>query len=142
MDKISTSYTKMTLCCIVLCICKRRHFFSLYILVTRWHRVCFPHLLKKLVQTTATYSSILKFIGWAVKECCNILPPSGVKQVSYWKIIQLSSQSGVISFPSAWLNYSIVKPLLKKGDKNNVTNYRPISLLTSFSKVFEKNYIW
>ena len=39
------------------------------------------------------------------------------------------------------LKYSIVKPLLKKGDKNNVTNYRPISSLTSFSKVFEKNYI-
>jgi len=35
------------------------------------------------------------------------------------------------------LKYSIKTPLHKKGDKNKVTNYRPISLLTSFSKIFE-----
>jgi hypothetical protein len=28
--------------------------------------------------------------------------------------------------------------LYKKGDKSQTTNYRPISLLTSFSKVLEK----
>jgi len=31
-----------------------------------------------------------------------------------------------------------VRPLLKIGNRKNVANYRPISLLTSFSKVFEK----
>jgi hypothetical protein len=36
------------------------------------------------------------------------------------------------------LKYSTVKPLYKKGDKENMINYKPISLLTSFSKVFEK----
>jgi hypothetical protein len=40
-------------------------------------------------------------------------------------------------FPTR-LKYAIVKPLLKKGDKGNVANYRLISLLTSFFKVFEK----
>jgi Notch-like protein len=41
------------------------------------------------------------------------------------------------NFPTR-LKYSIVKSLFKKGDRKNVANYRPISLLTSFPKVFEK----
>jgi hypothetical protein len=41
------------------------------------------------------------------------------------------------TFPTR-LRYAIVKPVLKKGDNENVPNYRPISILTSFSKVLEK----
>ncbi|PNF41624.1 hypothetical protein B7P43_G10456 [Cryptotermes secundus] len=40
-------------------------------------------------------------------------------------------------FPTR-LKYSVIKPLFKNGDKTNMSNYRPISLMTSFSKVFEK----
>jgi hypothetical protein len=36
------------------------------------------------------------------------------------------------------LNFSIVKPLHKKGNKESISNYRPISLLLSFSKILEK----
>jgi len=36
------------------------------------------------------------------------------------------------------MKFSIVKPIHKKGNKMNSTNYRPISLFTSFSEVFEK----
>jgi Notch-like protein len=41
------------------------------------------------------------------------------------------------TFPSC-LKYPIVKPLSKKGDRENMDYYRPISLLTSFYKLFEK----
>jgi len=33
---------------------------------------------------------------------------------------------------------SAVKPLYKKGDNTNTTNYRPMSSLTGFSKVLER----
>jgi hypothetical protein len=36
------------------------------------------------------------------------------------------------------LKYSEIKSLFKKGDKHNISNYRTISILTSFSKVLEK----
>jgi len=36
------------------------------------------------------------------------------------------------------LKYAVVKPILKNGDKSDVSNYRPISLLPASSKVFEK----
>ena len=36
------------------------------------------------------------------------------------------------------LKYAQIWPIYKKGDKQLITNYRPISLLTSFSKIFEK----
>jgi hypothetical protein len=41
------------------------------------------------------------------------------------------------TFPER-LKYLIIKPIHKKGDKSLLSNYRPIYLLTSFSKVVEK----
>jgi hypothetical protein len=58
------------------------------------------------------------FISSPLTYICNIFLTTGV-------------------FPT-WLKYSEIKPVLKNWDKTNMINYRPISLLTSFSKVAEK----
>jgi hypothetical protein len=36
------------------------------------------------------------------------------------------------------LQYPVIKPLFKNSERNNISNYRPISLLISLSNIFEK----
>jgi len=50
-------------------------------------------------------------------------------------IFNLSIQSGI--FPSK-LKTSRVVPIFKSGDATNMTNYRPISLLSALSKILEQ----
>lgn len=67
-------------------------------------------------------SKILKLCSMAISE-----------PLSY--ICNMSIMTG--AFPDR-LKYAVIKPLYKKGDKVDITNYRPISMLTVFSKVLEK----
>jgi len=39
---------------------------------------------------------------------------------------------------SSWLKFSEINPFYKKGDRTDINNFWPISLLTSFSKILEK----
>jgi hypothetical protein len=36
------------------------------------------------------------------------------------------------------LKYAVIKPVFKSGDRSDMSNYRPISLLRAFSKFFKK----
>ena len=63
-----------------------------------------------------------KLLKISVKYICSPLTHICNKAIS----------SGI--FPER-LKYSVIKPLYKKGDKTDPSNYRPISILTSFSKV-------
>jgi hypothetical protein len=62
-------------------------------------------------------------------KCASILTPS------ITLMLNLSLNSGVI--PMEWKMANVV-PVHKKGDKANVANYRPISLLPVISKVLER----
>ncbi|KAB0790018.1 hypothetical protein PPYR_15687 [Photinus pyralis] len=50
------------------------------------------------------------------------------------RIINLSLRKGI--FPEE-LKVSITRPIFKKGDANDVNNYRPISILPVIEKIFE-----
>ena len=50
-------------------------------------------------------------------------------------ICNLSFQTGI--FPNL-MKIARVTPIFKSGDSNNLANYRPISVLPVFSKIFEK----
>ena len=53
-------------------------------------------------------------------------------------ILNLSFSTG--TFPNR-MKVAKVIPLFKDGDKNSFTNYRPVSLLSQFSKVLEKLFV-
>lgn len=64
-----------------------------------------------------------------IKECVNELT------AILTHLINVSFETG--TFPDA-LKYSIVKPLFKKGEKCDINNYRPITLIPILSKIYEK----
>jgi hypothetical protein len=91
--------------------------------------------------TTQEIKTIIRSLKWNTSSGYDKVPPRLLKLSLSYIISPLtylcnkSLTSG--TFPSC-LKYSQVTPILKKGSKTELSNYRPISLLTSFSKVFEK----
>lgn len=64
-----------------------------------------------------------------IKACCNEL----TKILTH--LINMSFLDG--TFPDK-LKLSIIKPLFKKGDKDDINNYRPITLIPILSKIYER----
>ena len=75
--------------------------------------------------------------GWdnigakVIKECIDIF----IDPLTH--IVNLSLSNGI--FPKE-LKVAIVLPLFKAGDGSVFTNYRPVSILSVISKVFEKRF--
>ena len=64
-----------------------------------------------------------------LKDAVDVITPS------LTAFFNLSLQT--ITFPSVWKIAKVI-PLFKKGDKQNASNYRPISILPTISKILEK----
>ncbi|XP_071950945.1 uncharacterized protein [Antedon mediterranea] len=72
-----------------------------------------------------------------IDQISNVVLKGASSSLSYplCKLFQLSINSGV--FPSSWKHANIV-PIHKSGPKKLICNYRPISLLPTMSKIFER----
>ena len=75
------------------------------------------------------------------KTDVNTCPIKILKQISPYispiicKIVNVSFQTG--QFPNCLKN-ALITPIHKNGNRNEISNYRPISILPTFSKIFEK----
>jgi hypothetical protein len=91
--------------------------------------------------TAQEIKNIIRSLKWTTSSGYDEVPPRLLKLSLPYIISPLTylCNKSLISgiFPS-WLKYSQVTPIPKKGNKFELSNYRPISLLTSFSKIFEK----
>lgn len=76
-----------------------------------------------------------KSVGWdqvpvnIVKRCAHII------SLPISNIINKTFEHG--RFPDE-IKKAIIVPIFKKGDEKNISNYRPVSILCNFSKIFEK----
>ena len=70
------------------------------------------------------------------KICASLLKNSAhMIALSVTKLLNLSIKTG--KFPKLW-KCSKITALFKSGDRTNASNYRPISILPTLSKILEK----
>lgn len=87
------------------------------------------NIIKSLNNTYSTgYDEICTKI---LKTCIDELSPL------LTHLVNVSFINGI--FPSK-LKFSVVKPVFKKGEKDCISNYRPITLIPVISKIFEKAF--
>ena len=73
-------------------------------------------------------SGIDEIPGFVVKDCQNVL----IEPLIYLFNLIIETET----FPRIWKTARIC-PIFKSGDKSSIDNYRPVSILNNFSKLFE-----
>jgi len=68
---------------------------------------------------------------------CNLLLKEIIPAISYAVCIMFQSFTSVGKIPDGWKT-AIIIPLYKKGSSSQVSNYRPISLTSLFSKLIKR----
>jgi len=102
----------------------------------------FPHT-KLTPVTTREISEIIKSLKWKNSHGYNAIPikilktslPFIISPLTY--ICKKLLSTGI--FPTQ-LKYSQINPIFRKGNKTEMSNYRPILLFTSFSSL-RKSYL-
>lgn len=109
----------------------------------------------KLENRKVSTNHIMELNETSPNEIMNIIRKFKLKKSSGWDEVPISilkHTSHIIAGPMSYicnssfkegvfpskLKLSVIKPLYKKGCKNNMSNYRPLALLSTFSKIFEK----
>jgi hypothetical protein len=91
--------------------------------------------------TNKEIKGIIKSLKWKNSHGYDEIPHNILK-ISMWFILSpltyICNKSLSLGIFPTQLKYSQITTLFKKGDKTEMANYRPISLLTFFSKIFEK----
>ena len=89
-----------------------------------------PCIIKKIIMSQKNKkSNIYNYSIAVLKHISGLIAPV------LTKLLNLSLLQGI--FPDS-LKIASVTPIFKGGDKTDVCNYRPISVLSTFSKIFEK----
>ncbi|XP_046686943.1 uncharacterized protein LOC124372582 [Homalodisca vitripennis] len=113
-------------------------------LITEGKTIEKPEDITKLILTDTTVREVEEIISSLKNKTSSGLDEISAKLVKHCAetiiaplvdVINKSFKSGI--FPSA-LKVSKVYPKLKKGVSTNLSNYRPISIIPTFSKIFEK----
>jgi exonuclease III len=104
----------------------------------------FRNPFKNLTFTKTTNKEIEKIIGSlksSFSQGYDEISNNILKACKNYISVPLSYLCNIMLFEGVYperLKYAIILPVHKKGDRNMVTNYRPISILTSINKIFEK----
>jgi hypothetical protein len=101
-------------------------------------QISFP-IIKYHCTTTKEIENIIRSLKSSNSCGRDEVPMKMLKSCSYFISSPLNYICNTTLFTGVFpdrLKYATIRPLFKKGDKDDINNYKPILILTSFSKIF------